>query len=580
MKNYLFTALIVIFLLTDIHAEIRFVSKTGNSKPPYTSWATAADSIQKAINICKPGDTVYVGNGVYKQRVFINNGITLIGSGMDSCIIDTREMEKQWSIIDIVGWANVSGFSLFSSTKGGGIGIFVDGRNELCKFENNRFEYCDSYAIAISQCPVEIRNNIIYSKERGIDLSGSPWYPYSIIENNYFNGKFLNIYIPFQLKIIIRHNTFYLDYGTAIALTGSAHDTMFVYNNLVIAKSASNGLGQSNRPSTKINNLIIGNFKNMAMTGYEGYNNIKNNIILSETVGIYNWEGSGKGISNNNSWGGKNNYLGFIPDSTNMSVDPMVVNADTANYDFHLQKYSPMIDAGDPTIIDVDGTMSDIGLYGGPYGESYTYKDLAPRPPRGVSGSFLNNKAMLNWVKNTEADFCYYTVYRDTVPDFKIDSSKMVTRLYDTVFSESVKPGKNYYYKLTASDKQENESKASEQTGIITDVNETRKVVAEDYILYQNYPNPFNPSTIISYKMAKAGRVRIVVYDIKGAFVTEVENSYKTAGFYEVEFTGITRQETDFTNRIASGIYFYRIEIKDENSIPLYNHIRKMLLLK
>ena len=48
-------------------AEIRYVSTTGSSVPPYTTWATASDSIQKAINICNDGDTVVVANGVYKE---------------------------------------------------------------------------------------------------------------------------------------------------------------------------------------------------------------------------------------------------------------------------------------------------------------------------------------------------------------------------------------------------------------------------------------------------------------------------------------------------------------------------------
>ncbi|MCA2004830.1 MAG: hypothetical protein LDL01_03450, partial [Ignavibacterium sp.] len=34
-------------LLIETSATVRYVSKTGNSTPPYTSWATAADSIQK-----------------------------------------------------------------------------------------------------------------------------------------------------------------------------------------------------------------------------------------------------------------------------------------------------------------------------------------------------------------------------------------------------------------------------------------------------------------------------------------------------------------------------------------------------
>ncbi len=81
--------------------------------------------------------------------------------------------------------------------------------------------------------------------------------------------------------------------------------------------------------------------------------------------------------------------------------------------DFHLQKYSPMIDAGDPTILDRDGSRSDIGLYGGPYGWTYTYMDLAPRPPHNVTAVNENGLIKLTWNKNTEADFSHYRIYRD-----------------------------------------------------------------------------------------------------------------------------------------------------------------------
>ena len=52
-----------------------------------------------------------------------------------------------------------------------------------------------------------------------------------------------------------------------------------------------------------------------------------------------------------------------------------------SNYDYHLQEFSPAIDKGDPNILDVDGTRSDMGMYGGPFGEITYYKDLAPKPP-------------------------------------------------------------------------------------------------------------------------------------------------------------------------------------------------------
>ncbi|QOJ28982.1 MAG: hypothetical protein HRU80_08855 [Ignavibacteriales bacterium] len=42
---------------------------------------------------------------------------------------------------------------------------------------------------------------------------------------------------------------------------------------------------------------------------------------------------------------------------------------------FSFAKVFPLIDAGDPAILDLDGTRSDIGPYGGPYGMVYEYED-------------------------------------------------------------------------------------------------------------------------------------------------------------------------------------------------------------
>ncbi len=87
----LFTLIVNIF---SANATIRFVSKSGKSTPPYTSWKTAADSIQKCINICVDGDTIIVANGVYKENLVIYTLIYLAGSSMDSTIIDGTGLEN------------------------------------------------------------------------------------------------------------------------------------------------------------------------------------------------------------------------------------------------------------------------------------------------------------------------------------------------------------------------------------------------------------------------------------------------------------------------------------------------------
>ena len=59
----------------------------------------------------------------------------------------------------------------------------------------------------------------------------------------------------------------------------------------------------------------------------------------------------------------------------NIYLDPRLANPDSL--DFRLYNDSPLIDAGNPdsAFYDVDSTINDIGLYGGPYGIAYEYLD-------------------------------------------------------------------------------------------------------------------------------------------------------------------------------------------------------------
>ena len=84
--------------------------------------------------------------------------------------------------------------------------------------------------------------------------------------------------------------------------------------------------------------------------------------------------------------------------------------------------------------------------------------------------------------------------------------------------------------------------------------------------LSQNYPNSFNPTTKIDFTLPIDGKISLLVYDITGRLVsTLINNEYRTANYYTVEFNG---------SSFASGVYFY-ILIVDE-----FTDIKKMILLK
>ena len=69
--------------------------------------------------------------------------------------------------------------------------------------------------------------------------------------------------------------------------------------------------------------------------------------------------------------------------------------------------------------------------------------------------------------------------------------------------------------------------------------------------LYQNYPNPFSPSTIIEYRIKKAGLVSIKVYNLLGSVVASLVDERKAPGIYSVRWT---------PNNLTSGVYFYQMK--------------------
>ena len=84
--------------------------------------------------------------------------------------------------------------------------------------------------------------------------------------------------------------------------------------------------------------------------------------------------------------------------------------------------------------------------------------------------------------------------------------------------------------------------------------------------VFQNYPNPFNPSTIIRFTLPHQGMVKLNVYNILGEKVAQLINTELTAGIHEVVFNG---------SNLASGVYFYSLEVQDK-----FFEVKKMILIK
>ncbi|MHC1738247.1 MAG: T9SS type A sorting domain-containing protein [Ignavibacteriaceae bacterium] len=584
-----------IYFATSIYATIRYVSKAGSSTPPYTSWETASDSIQKCLNICADGDTVIVGNGLYLESVLINAAVTFIGSSMDSCIIKGGT-DKQYTVRanksliikgfgiigredfdfrgivlwDFYGNIKVSNCRITDSWNG----ITTNQSSDTLKnlIISNVTEGVTTWC-SLGTCTPVLINSLIYVSEK----SGYAWVTAdggnaTILNNiligkehpNEFNASGIFYSMVPHGRLTVKNNLF-IGFGMlAILLHSPWTDPYYVTNNVFVE-------------------CRFHSFRPMVLSDPKLNSVIRNNIFLRNTNVIY--AKVQPDVNYNLFWENKADitppyHLG----TSDIKADPMFIKdtlASTLQGDYHLQMYSPGIDAGDPGILDKDSTRSDIGMYGGPGGEVYQYLDLPPLTPRNIqyTANINEKKIIFSWKKNSESDFKEYHVFRDTVQGFTPDSSHLYLILPDSTLGDTAQfidtySGENakYYYRIIATDNQGNDSEASDEISVvITGVEIIDVEIATDYQLYQNYPNPFNPKTVISYQLAVSCYVKVMVYDIKGELLETLVNEYKPTGYYEVEFNA---------SKYASGIYLYRIEAIDEGGIPRFMDMKKMILIK
>ena len=97
-------------------------ASSGNPMVPYSSWATAARTIQAAVGAAVPGAVVLVTNGAYTGGVVLNQPLALRSvNGPQFTVINGLGRER---CVFLPSGANVSGFTLtrgMSSDNGGGV---------------------------------------------------------------------------------------------------------------------------------------------------------------------------------------------------------------------------------------------------------------------------------------------------------------------------------------------------------------------------------------------------------------------------------------------------------------------------
>ena len=91
------------------------------------------------------------------------------------------------------------------------------------------------------------------------------------------------------------------------------------------------------------------------------------------------------------------------------------------------------------------------------------------------------------------------------------------------------------------------------------------------FALSSAYPNPFNPQTTLTFSVADAARVEIIVYDVLGREISTLVNERLDAGRYETVFDG---------SSLASGMYLVRMTARPENGVGAHAFTKRITLLK
>jgi len=132
--------------------------------------------------------------------------------------------------------------------------------------------------------------------------------------------------------------------------------------------------------------------------------------------------------------------------------------------------------------------------------------------------------------------------------------------------------GPTFFIAMVAVDEAGNRSEVSNVVRVVTlslDIDDELEI-PNNFSLSQNYPNPFNPSTTIEYSIPSATDVRLVVYNVRGQAVATLVNEFQSAGNHQVQWDG----NSESGIKAASGVYFYRLETKDQVET------KKMILVK
>ena len=200
----------------------------------------------------------------------------------------------------------------------------------------------------------------------------------------------------------------------------------------------------------------------------------------------------------------------------------------------------------------------------------------------------FDNRVTLKWRTATEVNNLGFAIFRSegTAGEDAGSSGKYIkigfvkgagnsgiTVTYQFT-DEEVEEGKAYYYYLEDIDISGVRNK-NMIIKVVVRPGVSALLILRKSRLLQNYPNPFNPETWIPYELAADSTVSIDIYNVQGQLIRHLALKEQKAGSYLTKDKATYWDGRDeFGQKVASGIYWYRLKAGKVNAI------RRMVILK
>ncbi len=531
----IFTLLLLVVSSLQLYGATYFVAKHGNDNDD-GSFSRPWLTIQKAAKTLVAGDTVFVREGVYAERLIPQKSgapgkyICYFTYPGDTVTIDGATVtlpNELAGLIDIRNqrYIEVSGFRVFNAGPDeNNAGIFIDSssfiaikRNHTfntvssgiglwnsrqCWIDSNEVELAcndgEQESVSIVTCDsFVVSHNVVHrggpgtNGGEGIDVKWGSTNG-KIFGNSVFDlnrvGIYADAWTKYSHNIEIFQNIVYrCEEGIDVASeAGGLIENVFIYNNLIFDNTYNGttigywGIPAPNRPINKVfimNNTYYGNGRT---GGWGGAILLENpdatNIVIRNNICSKNF---------------------FYQIATENGVTKANFTADH-NLIYEFQKYEGEIFGSNSVVSDplfINPSMGDFRI--------------SPSSPAIDKGSPLG------------------------APANDYDGSKRPV-------------GKGF------------DIGAYEFQGIPNAVRSHKEDV--DFVLEQNYPNPFVQSTTIRYRLFVSGYVRLEVFNLFGRKIATLVDEVKELGKHETPFEA---------SALAAGIYVYRLSSLDHSRMMI-----------